>query len=147
MRQQFIFCILCYSFSVFCVINNMFFNLPQESYSCQKIGWYKCYNFTFGKIFQISCHDIICMNRFRRRTLHCKFKNQTQFTKYLFNLIWCQLFSHHIHHVWSGLQNTYLIVRIHKNQIVKPQSISAKISASAILIFGNSFNVITVSAL
>lgn len=76
MRQQFIFCILCYnSFSVFCVINNMFFIFTTMSQIlAQSSVGVNAINFTFGKIFQISCNDIICMNRFHRCTLHCIFK-------------------------------------------------------------------------
>ena len=80
--------------------------------SCQKFGWRKCHNLTLGEILQISCDNIVGMDRFRSCTLNgileifpfhihssfqncrteiCKFKNQIQLTKHFLNLIWSVL--------------------------------------------------------
>ena len=78
------------------------FNGIVVSDSCQKFSRRKCHDLTLGKILQISCDDIVSMNRFRSCTLNSvleifpfhvhgsfqnyrtkigKFKNQIQLTK------------------------------------------------------------------
>lgn len=52
------------------------------------------------------------------RTEICKFKNQIQLTKHFLNLIWCQLFSHDIHHIGIcdkfalGVANSQHLLRV-----------------------------------